>query len=469
MLPYITELNKVHLLALHRAGHISSDSAKALAQALLSIEKAGASAVDLDPQREDSYFNYEAHLIKIVGPDSGGRMHVGRSRNDLNCAMDRLCARDRMLNIEAQVITIGNTLLEKAAEFTDVVMPGYTHMQAAQPISYGFYLAALASSLVRDCERLATIWPHINLSPLGSGALAGTTFHLDRHYLANMAGFDGLVDSTLDAVASRDFGLEMLAAFSVLSVNWSRIAQDYFVWVTSEFQSIDFPDSVTGTSSIMPQKKNPVVLEHLKGKAGAFLGRYVEAITAFKSVNFTNTIDGNRASMKAVWDGCDEMESCLPLVNLIASTARPNAETLHRRATEDFSTVTDLADMLYREHDIPFRAGHHIIGAVVRHAIDSKLSAPQITAEMINTETAREVGRRIELNDDTVKKCLDPMHSLESRQEIGAPSPTSTHRLIAELSEKLATRKHDLENRCQRTAAARQRLVDGIQHLLSNA
>lgn len=450
---YITELNRAHLITLHRQGLISQSVAKSLAQGLARMEREGPSVVALDPQREDSYFNYEAHLIQLTGADLGGRLHIARSRNDLNCAVDRLRARDMVLKIGDALAAIEEHLLDRALAFRHVVMPGYTHMQPAQPITYGFYLAAVASSFSRDAMRLLDSWSRINLSPLGAGALAGTTFDLDRAFLASLMGFDGLIDNTLDAVASRDFGVEILGVFSQLATGWSRIAQDYFVWVTNEFQTIDFPDSVTGTSSIMPQKKNPIVLEHLKGKAGHFLGLYVNASTAIKGSNFTNTIDGNRESMRTVWEGGEEMMRCLPLLHLILSTATPNAPLLEQRVRADFATVTDLADLLYRQYDVPFRAGHHIIGAVVRQAMDRNLTAGAIDSAMIDAAACEQIGRRIGLSPETISEHIDPLHSLAARTEDGAPSPASVERSVERLRQ-----------RCQARSAQRQQWRDSISN-----
>ncbi len=294
----MTDLNQAHVLMLAGCGLIAPASARALAAGLLRMEEEGPGAVPLDPEREDSYFNYEAQLIRLIGQDAGGRMHIARSRNDLTSALDRMRARDLLLDAGQALLSVEEHALDGAYRFRDVVMPGYTHLQPAQPVTYGFYLAGIAQALARDFGRLSDAWTRTNLSPLGAGALAGTAFAIDRDGLAASLGFDGLVENTLDAVATRDFGLEILAGLSQVAIGWSRVAQDYHVLVSHEFQTIEFPDRVTGTSSIMPQKKNPVVLEHLKGKAGQMLGLYVAAASAVKGTHFTNTIDGNRETMR---------------------------------------------------------------------------------------------------------------------------------------------------------------------------
>lgn len=462
---YLGDLNQAHVLMLARCGLISPQAARTLAAGLLRMEREGPEAVELDPQREDSYFNYEAHLIGLIGADAGGRMHIARSRNDLTAAIDRLRARDLLLDAGQALLSVEEHALDGAFRFRDVVMPGYTHLQPAQPVTYGFYLAGVAQSLERDYGRLADAWARTNLSPLGAGALAGTTFAIDRQALVDLLGFDGLVENTLDAVATRDFGLEIVSALAQIALGWSRVAQDYHVMVSHEFQTIEFPDRVTGTSSIMPQKKNPVVLEHLKGKAAHLLGLYVASASAVKGTHFTNTIDGNREAMRGVWEAGEEALRCLPLFDLIVATARPNAELMKRRVTEDFASATDLADLMVRDAGLSFREAHHVVGGVVRAAMDAGLAADGITSAMVDAAALDQLGRPLGLPSERVRSSLDPAASVAARTVPGGPAPEAVAGAVAAAQTRLEERRAALAARRTRLQSARDELKRAITEL----
>lgn len=465
---YLTDLNQAHLLMLIKQDLISPQAARNIAIGMQQMTEEGANAVKLDSQREDSYFNYEARLIELIGVDAGGRLHTARSRNDLNCAIDRLRARDMLLDVSESLTQIQVNVLQRALEFRDVIMPGYTHLQPAQPITYGFYLTGVANAFGRDVDRLLSSWSRVNLSPLGAGALAGTPFNIDRDLLRSSLAFDGLVDNALDAVASRDFGLELLGYLSQLATGWSRVSQDFFVMVTHEFQTIEFPDRVTGASSIMPQKKNPVVLEHLKGRAGNILGSYVTASVSLKGTNFTNTIDGSRGSMAAVWEAGEEVLRCLPLLNLVLSTARPNKHLMAQRVRESFSTATDLADALVREHELSFRQAHHVVGAIVKHVMSNQLSNQDITAEMLDDVTNNQLGYSIKLSTAEIQKHLDPESSVNSRSLTGGPAPIAVERSVTLAQEQLNHHKKLILEHRRKIQSAREDLHNNIRALISS-
>jgi argininosuccinate lyase len=462
---YMSDLNQAHVLMLARCGLISPQAAKALAVGLLRMEADGPEVVELDPQREDSYFNFEAHLIKLIGTEAGGRMHIARSRNDLTSGIDRLRARDLLLDASQALLSVEEHALDGAFRFREVVMPGYTHLQPAQPITYGFYLAGVAQSLERDHGRLTDAWARTNISPLGAGALAGTTFAIDRDAVARSLGFQGLVENALDAVATRDFGLEILSALTQIALGWSRVAQDYHVMVSHEFQTIEFPDRVTGTSSIMPQKKNPVVLEHLKGKAGHLLGLYVASATAVKGTHFTNTIDGNREGMRGVWEAGEETLRCLSLFDLIIATARPNAALMKRRVTEDFASATDLADLMVREADLSFREAHHVVGGVVRAAMDAGLAADGITTGMVDAAAQDQLGRSLGLPADRVRESLDPAASVAARLVPGGPAPDAVAQAVEAAQARLENRRGVLARKRGDLQGVREELKRAMREL----
>lgn len=459
----ITLINRAHVVMLHRQGILPAEATKSLLAAFAVMEQAGTDAYPPDPRLEDPYFNYEAAVMKIAGADIGGRMHIARSRNDLGATLHRLHARTALLTLVDHLQTFIATLLARAEQFADVVMPGYTHMQPAQPSSYGFYLLGLAGSLQRDNDRLDDLWPRINLNPMGAAAMTGTSFPIDRDLTTSLLGFDAVMEHTQDCVASRDFLLELLAICVQMAVTWSRLAQDFYLMVTHEFQTVELPDRVAGTSSIMPQKKNPVVMEHLKGRSAQIIGAYTTAATAIRVTSFSNTVDGNREAPGAAWDSVRTCCDCLRLATLLVDSARPNRERMLALAERNFSTATDLADAMVRDSGLSFRDAHHVAGGVVRLAMDQGLAANQITTEMVDQAARDVIGRPLGMPPATVARCLDPTQAVLARRTVGGPAPQEVRRRVAALTQHLdAARARQAQRRAQ-LAAADQRLHTAMQ------
>jgi len=465
--PYLSDINQAHLLMLHGAGLVPAEVAAQLAQALVRIEAEGPDAVPLDPAREDAYFNYEARLMALAGADVGGRLHVARSRNDILATHDRLRARDAALAILDELLATRTVLLDKAAEHAGTVMPGYTHLQSAQPITYGYYLAGVAESLGRDIARLRQALARLDACPLGAGALAGTAFPIDRTATARWLGFSGPTTNSLDGVASRDFAWEILAAITIGTVTWGRVAQDLYVWATPEFGLIDFPDSVAGTSSIMPQKKNPVVLEYLKGKGGHMIGLLTASLAALKGSHFTHSGDGNRESMRGFWEAADECKRCVALLRLVLTHATPQAGHMLARARRDFSMATDLADTLVRSAGMSFREAHHVVGAVVRDALDRHLPANEIDSAMVDAAALRHTGRAVHLSPEAVARSLDPECSVAARTAAGGPSPVLVQAQVLAQQADLFAARGDVDAMRERVLTDRAALKRAIAELAS--
>jgi argininosuccinate lyase len=461
----ITQVNRTHVVMLQRQSIITAEVAKALLAAFDTMERKGAAAYPPDPRLEDPYFNYEAAVIAITGSDTGGRMHIARSRNDLGATLNRLHCRAGALGLIDKLHALIEKLIERADQFADVVMPGYTHMQPAQPSTYGFYLLGIADAFMRDAGRLDDLWARLNLNPLGAAAMTGTSFPIDRSLTTELLGFDAVMEHTQDCVASRDFALELLGVCAQLAVTWSRLAQDFYTMVMHEFQTLELPDRVAGTSSIMPQKKNPVVMEHLKGKSAVVLGAFVTAATAMRAISFSNTIDGNREppamAMEAIGECCD----CLTLAALMVDAAQPNRARMLDLTERNFSTATDLADAMVRESGLSFRDAHHVVGGLVRLAMDQGLAANQITPAMVDAVAQEVVGRPLGMAAATVARCLDPTQAVTARRTVGGPAPQEVRRRAAALGTSLAAARARQGERQARLGAAEQRLQEAVREL----
>jgi argininosuccinate lyase len=459
------DINKAHVVMLAERGLLSRKHAGVLLSGILEMEAAGAAAVTLDPGLEDAYFNYEAHLIAQVGADIGGRLHIGRSRNDLGATLDRLRGRAVLIDLVDILLKLRITVIEQAERYADAVMPGYTHLQPAQPMTYGFYLAGLAQALERHTQRVADTLAHMNVCPLGAAAFAGTPFSIDRTRTAELLGFDSYIDNALDSVASRDFMLESLANMSLLAVLWSRVAQDYYVWSTHEFGLIEFPDSVATTSSIMPQKKNPVVLEYLKGRSGQFAATLVEATMGIKGTHFSHSGEASRVALAGFWPTSREAVRSLKLFELVVRTAEPVQAHALKQAAEDFSTVTGLADLLVRDYDLSFRAAHHVVGAVVRKALDQGIPANRIDAAMVEAAALEKLDKRLRLDRDAVRACLDPAANVDARRSAGGPNPAVVRAHLAEARTRLSSAGSSLQAWRERLARARENLQTAARKL----
>ena len=461
----MSDVNQAHVVMLAECGILTPEIAQVLASVLLDLEDQGPGAFTLDPAREETYFNYEAKVIEVAGAEVGGRMHIGRSRNDLKATLDRMRSRRDCLDILDSLASVRETALNQAETHADVVMPGYTHLQPAQPITFGFFLLGFAQAFERDHQRISGAYPRVNLNPLGGGAFAGTSFPIDRGRTGQLLGFDGLLEHDLDAIASRDFAVELLSHCALLGLTWSRMAQDFFVMVSYEFQTVNFPDRVFCTSSIMPQKKNPVVLEFLKGRSAQLIGALTTAMAAIKGTNFTNVVDGYYEALRWYFDSLNDTLSSLDIVNLVLGTAEPNTDRMLTLVEENYSTVTDLTDNLVRQSDLSFREAHHVVGRVVRVALDKGLKANEISSAIIE-EAAKDVaGRPVVLDAETLRRSLDPAAAVEGRKGIGGPAPDEVRRMIGEARKRLADDRQRNDERRARVDAARTTLKAEITAL----
>ena len=466
---YLTEVNQAHVVMLARQAIIESDAAASLLRAIEELAVAGKDQLELDPRREDLYFNYERAIIEKVGPAVGGQMHTARSRNDLGSTMYRMRCRDVLLQLLHEVSACRQALLAKAGQHLNTVMPGYTHLQPAQPITFAHYMAAIEEALGRDTARLLGAMARTQLSPLGAGALAGTGFRIDREMTAGLLGFDGVLGNTLDAVASRDYVLETAAAGAILGATLSRYAQDLYVLYSYEFGTVDFPDRVAGTSSIMPQKKNPIVLEHIKGRTAPIAGALMSGLAAIRNTNYTNVIDANREGLRPVWAGLEELRIALALARVATEAAEPRAELMLARCRANFSTVTELADTLVREWQISFREAHEIVGGVVRDALAAGLDASGITAAMVVSHAEHIVGPGRSLTDGQVQQALDPLHNVEARAHTGGPAPVAVAAALAAAQALLDRDRQAVTTIETKLAAARSGLAAAVATVLKGA
>ncbi len=369
-LTLMTQVDRAHLVMLAEQGLIPAASAASLLACIDELAAGRFAALRSRPAPRGRYLMYEGYLIERLGPGVGGVLHSGRSRNDLKATMTLLRLREWLLEFAEQAVRLEAILLSRARAHAAVLMPAYTHFQAAMPVSYGYYLLGVAAAAAREIDALAAAGPGLGRCPLGASAVAGTDLPIDPARTARLLGFDGPAGHALDAVASRDVPLRLLSGAAGLAVVLSRLATDLQLWSTAEFGFIEFPDRLVGGSSAMPQKRNAFLLEHVKAKPGHAIGAWAAAAGMMTAAPFTNSIEVGTEAVAAIWPGLDAARESVLLTQVLVSGARPAAERMRQRAEESFTGATSLANRLVRQ-GTPFRTAHHMVGEAVRKAVEA--------------------------------------------------------------------------------------------------
>ncbi len=371
------EGSRAHALMLASAGIISDSDAAAIREGLLTVmSEIDAGEFAFSTALEDIHMNVEARLKELVG-EPAGRLHTARSRNDQVATDFRLWVRDQIDGALAGIAAVQRALVAQAEAGADWVMPGFTHLQTAQPVTWGHHMLAYVEMLARDAGRFADARARMNECPLGAAALAGTSFPIDREMTASLLGFDRPMANSLDAVSDRDFALEFLAAASICAMHLSRLAEEIVIWSSAQFRFVNLSDRFSTGSSIMPQKKNPDAAELLRAKIGRILGATVALFTVMKGLPLAYSKD-MQEDKEQVFDAADTLHLCLAAMEGMLRDLTANAPALEAAAAAGFSTATDLADWLVRAAGLPFREAHHVTGALVRLAEDRGCDLPDL-------------------------------------------------------------------------------------------
>lgn len=369
-LPLMTRVDQAHLVMLVEQQLVTPETAGQLLRCIDALAADRFRPLHSRPAPRGLYLMYEGYLIEQLGAGIGGVLQSGRSRNDLKATSTYLRCREWLLEFAQQATRLEAILLARARAYQSVIMPVYTHFQAAMPISYGYYLLGVARALGRDIDALVTAAEGLGTCPLGAGAVAGTDLPINPARTAELLGFARSHGHALDAVASRDVLLRLLAAAAGLTVTLSRLATDLQLWSTVEFGFVAFPDRLVGGSSAMPQKRNAFVLEHVKAKPGKALGAWAAAAATMATTPFTNTIEVGTEAAEAVRPGLEAAEQAVLLSQVLVSGARPVGERMAERAEKGFTVATAIANRLVRR-GVPFRTAHHQVGDAVRRAVEA--------------------------------------------------------------------------------------------------
>ena len=448
--PFYVQIDRAHLVMLLERGLVPPEHGRRVLEALDMLVADAYAPLRDRPMPRGLYLLYERWLCETVGEAAGGAVHFGRSRNDINATILRLRLRPVYARLVREALRLLAVLVRQAERHGRLTMPVYTHYQAALPITFGHYLAGVGTALLRDVEGLEDAVRDIDRCPLGAGAAGGTTVPLDVHRTAQLLGFGDGVQHSVDAVASRDLVLRVLAASTVLGITISRLATDLLLWSTAEFDLIRFPDSLVGSSSMLPQKRNAFLLEHVQGRAGAPLGAFTAAATAMHATPFSNSVAVGTESVRPLWDAAERMAQAVTLVRLMTAGARPQPARMWRRTVDGCTAATELANRLVCEGGLSFRQAHHEVGALVNEA--------SCRGESLETAAAR-LAAAHGLGDAFA---LDPRAVAEASAYGGGPASSSRARVVDDLRRGWSHMAGRLADRSRAWAEGSRRLQDAV-------
>ena len=413
--------NFAHTSMLKHEGIIDENIADNILCALDSLKEEGYGALVFDHTVEDVHMAIENYVTSKIGPEAGF-MHTAKSRNDQVACDVRLVLRDEIVNIQIGILEFIEGLVEMAGEHLNDVFIGFTHLQHAQPITIAHHLMAHVQALKRDYERLEDTYKRVNLNPLGSAAMATTSFPINRQLTTDLLGFDAYLENSMDGVSARDFIAESVFDFVLLSSTLAKICEELVLWSTYEFGVIEMADEYSSTSSIMPQKKNPDVAELARGKTSIATGELVTILTIMKAIPYTYNRDLQEITPH-LWNACKVTKETLSIVMKMMLSVEFKKERCKELAGKNFATATDLADIMVREKQIPFRTAHKIVGRIVNEATTNNMSESDISSKFID-DIACELGfDALGLSDDLIQKALNPAENVRIRSVPGGPAP----------------------------------------------
>lgn len=428
-----------HVSMLGKCGIVPAEDVEIIKKGLNKVlDKIRAGKIQFSVSDEDIHMNIEKHLIEEIGA-VGGKLHTGRSRNDQVATDMHLYLRKRVVELTGLLHGLQESLITQAKSNMDTIIPGYTHLQRAQPILFPHHLMAYVSMFERDIDRLKDSYKRINVLPLGAGALAGTTFPIDRHYVAEQLGFDGVYENSLDAVSDRDFIVEFLAGASLIMTHLSRLCEELVLWSSTEFSFIELDDAFCTGSSIMPQKKNPDVAELVRGKTGRVYGNLIGLLTVLKSLPLAYNKD-MQEDKEGMFDTVATLEGALQLFAPMIATMKVNTGRMREAVNKDFSNATDIADFLVGK-GLPFRQAHEVIGKTVLYCIQEGKYLLDLTLEEFQNFSP--------LFDDSIYAVLQPEAVVNARNVYGGTATVQVAAAIERAEDKLTHTMTWLEGHVQ--------------------
>jgi argininosuccinate lyase len=441
------QIQKAHVVMLEETGIISKSDASKILMCINEIDENGFDQFPLDPKLTDLYTNIEIYVIKKTGESVGGNIHTARSRNDLLLTVSRLYVREKILELSKYLLEFIKILLNLSKKHVDTVMPGFTHhSQHAQPITYGHFLMANVECFIRDFLRLLRCFETTNLSPMGAGAISTSGFPIDRKRVSDLLGFEDILDNSVDSISSRDYELQTGFAFNMFLSNISRLNETILLWNSREFGLVELADSFASTSTIMPQKKNPVALETIRADC-TIASNYL--CSMFAIINHITLGNGREPGYL---DHCFHEISyraigISKIMPRLLMSLKVNKNRMKLSASQEFSTVTELADTIVREKELSFRTAHKIVGKVTAQAIKEGIKSDEISTELIDAVSREILGEALDLNEKKLKDALDPKENVAIRDRTGGPAQKVVMRAIQQKEKILKDMESELNKK----------------------
>lgn len=434
---YMMQINIAHLVMLQEQGLVNEAETKQIGKAISEIDREFYKTSSYTPEFEDLFFRIEHDLISKAG-DIAGNLHIARSRNDMGIAIYRMTLRKKILTLMRSLLTIQKSFHNFANEHTESIMIGYTHTQQAQPTTLAHYIRGLMDKLDRDFTRLQAAYKTVNRSSMGAAALTTSGFAISRERMQELLAFDDIIENAWDSVAGADYLMEVATAVQTASLNLGRAMQDLLTWATQEFNAFTLANPYVQISSIMPQKRNPVSLEHTRALLSSVVGDTNTVLTMIHNTPFGDIVDTEDDLQPYLWKALTRLNGIYELVTSAVATMTVNKAVLEKRARESFANVTELADTLVRIEKISFRQAHHIVSNTVRALegdADAKLS--DLTYDMVNSEALVLLNRPLIVTEMEFKKALCPRNFVEVRTIFGGPSPKTMATSLANYQNRL--------------------------------
>jgi argininosuccinate lyase len=449
-------IHYAHLVMLADRGIVTAADAHALRQALDVVSQDDIRKSRFDGSCEDLFFYVERLIVNACGEDVAGRLHVARSRNDIDMTMYRMRQRELILALSGESFALRRSLVDVADRHRHTIFAAHTHTQRAQPTTMAHYLLAVIEQLERDAPRLRAAYERTNCCPLGSCAITGTGFPIDRQLTSDLLGFIAPTGNTYGSIATVDYLLESASATAVLLTGLGRFIQDLLLWGTAEFDYVRFGDGFVQSSSIMPQKRNPVAVEHARAIASKALGQTLAVLTSVHNTPFGDIVDTEDDLQPLVFSMFRDATRAVKLVAATVATAEFDAARLEARAAEGGTTLTELADTLVRDHQLPFRKAHQIATCLMT-ARNANAQAP--LSELVAEASRQVLGSPLQYSDEALATILSPRHFVDVRKTAGGPAPEETARAVAASRRRLDADRESWQRALDALAAAENRLA----------
>ena len=424
ILDSVIKINIAHLLMLNKNEIIDKKTVSKCIKSLKSIDD----SFQLDSDLEDVHMNVESFVIDRIGSEIGGQLNLAKSRNDQVASAIRMTSRQFILDLLSNIHDLQKVILTLAKSHTDYLMPSFTHLQHAQIVTLSHHLLAHYDSLSRDAERFQETYQRVNKSPQGSGAIASVIINVDRDYVAKLLGFDGLVENSIDATTTRDFCIELMSNLTLLMLNVEKIVNELVLWSTSEFSYVEISDEFSSTSSIMPQKKNPVIAELIRSKSSIIIGDLVASIGIIKSLTLGYSIDLQDLTPR-LWNSLDKSLSSIKLLSNMLSNCKFNKESMSNNL-DDTMIAADLANYLASNYNISFRQSHHIVGTLSKTSADSDKKLSSLVKSDLLQVTKKITGKTIKIPVDEINSIFNYNKNVNSKTTKGSPSASESNRMI---------------------------------------